>query len=169
VTHCSLQSTSMTEEMPQAHGQRGPSGKPQGGEEIVAQSQVVLDGDLSRERLLALIRLGREEESLDYKRSYDLTGKSTKDRVEMARDVVAMANTFGGYIVLGVDERRTGGRLTYEPVGISEDHLKSLDIDRLKPQVERYLNVAVPIRLQVHHLSENEGRCFALLYVEESP
>jgi hypothetical protein len=159
----------MTEEMPQAHGQRGPSGKPQGGEEIVAQSQVVLDGDLSRERLLALIRLGREEESLDYKRSYDLTGKSTKDRVEMARDVVAMANTFGGYIVLGVDERRTGGRLTYEPVGISEDHLKSLDIDRLKPQVERYLNVAVPIRLQVHHLGENEGRCFALLYVEESP
>lgn len=129
---------------------------------------MVLDGDLSKERLLALIGLGREEESLDYKRSYDLSGKSTKDKVEMVRDVVAMANTSGGYIVLGVDERRTGGTLTYEPVGIPEDHLKSLDIDSLKPQVERFLNVSAPIRLQIHHLDEHEGRCFALLYVEES-
>ncbi len=159
----------MTEETSQQHRQPEPGGNPRGGEEIIAQSRVVLDGDLSKERLLVLIGLGREEEALDYKRSYDLTGKSTKDRVEMVRDVVAMANTSGGYIVLGVDERRTGGTLTYEPVGISKDHLKSLDIDRLKPQVERYLNMSVPIRLQTHHLDEHEGRCFALLCIEESP
>jgi hypothetical protein len=159
----------MTQETSQGHEQTEPNGDSRDEDKIVARSQVVLDGDLSQEKLLALIGLGREEEALDYKRSYDLTGKTTKDRVEMVRDVVAMANTSGGYIVLGVDERRTGGTLTFEPVGISEDHLKSLDIDRLKPQIERYLNVSVPIRLQLRHLEEHDGRCFALVYVEESP
>lgn len=144
----------MTEEMPQGGGRPEAGGSPQDGEEIVARSQVVLDGDLSRDKLLALIGLGREEEALDYKRSYDLTGKSTKDRVEMVRDVVAMANSSGGYIVLGVDEGRSEGTPLYEPVGIPEGHLKGLDIDKLKPQVERHLNVPVPIKVQVHRLNE---------------
>ena len=103
-----------------------------GGEEITSRSQVVLDGDLSKERLLSLIRLGREEEALDYKRSYDLSGMTTKDRVEMVRDVVAMANGSGGYIVLGVGENRSSLTSTYEPTGIPESHLNALDIDKLK-------------------------------------
>jgi hypothetical protein len=71
--------------------------------------------------------------------------------------------------VLGVNENRSGGTLTFEPVGISEEHLKSLDIDKLKPQIESYLNVSVPIKLQIHRLDEHGGWCFALVYVEESP
>ena len=86
----------------------------------------------------------------------------------MVRDMVAMANTSGGYIVLGVNENRSGGTLTFEPIGISEEHLKSLDIDKLKPQIESYLNVSVPIKLQIHRLDEHGGRCFALVYVKES-
>ncbi len=159
----------MTEEIPQGGGQPEPGGLPQDGEEIVARSRVVLDGDLSRDKLLALIGLGREEEALDYKRSYDLTGRNTKDRVEMVRDVVAMANSSGGYIVLGVEEGRSEGTPLYEPVGIPEGHLKGLDIDRLKPQIERHLNVPVPVRMQVHRLDQHGGRCFALVHVEESP
>jgi hypothetical protein len=139
------------------------------GDEIVANSQVVLDGNLSKARLLALIALGREEEALDYKTSYDLSGKITKDRVEMVADVVAMANTSGGYIVLGVTENRSGGTVAYDPVGIPKEHLKSLDIDRLKPQIERYVSVSLPVRLQVHRLDDYGGQCFALIYVEESP
>jgi hypothetical protein len=156
----------MTDEESRAHEQ--PGREPLGDEEIVARSQVVLDGDLSEERLLSLIRIGREEEALDYKRSYDLSGRFTKDRVEMVRDVVAMANTFGGYVVLGVNENRSGNTILYEPVGIAEDHLTSLDIDRLKPQIERYLNVSVPMKLQIHRLEEYDGQCFGLIYVEES-
>jgi len=129
----------------------------EGGEEITARHQVVLDGDLSKERLLSLIRLGREEEALDYKRSYDLTGTITKDKVEMARDVVAMANTSGGYVLLGVDENRLGTTISYNPVGIPEGHLSALDIDKLKPQIERYLSAAVPIKLQIHRLDEHEA------------
>jgi hypothetical protein len=157
----------MSEEVSQGHEQ-SVRDHPDG-EEIVARSQVVLDGDLSKAKLISLILIGREEEALDYKQSYNLSGKVTKDRVEMVRDVVAMANTSGGYIVLGVNENRSGGTLTFEPVGISEEHLKSLDIDKLKPQIESYLNVSVPIKLQIHRLDEHGGRCFAVVYVEESP
>lgn len=147
----------------------GSSGALNNGDEIVARSQVVLDGDLSETKLTSLIRIRRKEEALDYKRSYNLSSKVTKDRVEMVRDVVTMANTSDGYIILGVNENRSGSTLTFEPVGISEDHLKGLDIDKLKPQIERYLNVSVPIKLQIHRLDEHGGQCFALIYVEESP
>src|SRR5215217_927578 len=99
----------MTEEVPQ--GQEHPGRDFQGGEEIVARSQIVLDGDLSKERLLALIGLGREEEALDCKSSYDLSGRVTKDRVEMVWDVVAMANTSGGYIVWRENKVRCAVRL----------------------------------------------------------
>lgn len=143
--------------------------EPEDGEEIRATSRVVLDGDLSPARLVSLIGLGREEEALDYKRSYDLRGKGfTKDKVEVARDVVAMANTSGGYIVLGVDEDRSGTTATYQPTGIPPDHLEALDIDNLKPQIESYLNVPVAVQLQRHHLDEHGGRCFALIYVQEA-
>ena len=74
-------------------------------EDITPISRVVVDGDLSAERLLVLIGLCVEEERLDYKNEYNLSGsKNTKDKVELVRDIVAMANTYGGYIVLGVHE-----------------------------------------------------------------
>lgn len=140
------------------------------GDEIVSRSRVVLDGDLSEERLLSLIRLGREEESLGYKRSYDFVGKRvTKDKLEMVADVVAMANTSGGYIVLGVDEDRSETTAAYQPIGIPQDHLEALDPDKLVPQVNAYLGVPVTLKLQRHYLDDYDGKCFALIYVEESP
>jgi len=82
----------------------------------------VLDGDLPEEKIISLIRLGGEKESLDYKRSYDLTGKKvTKVELEMLAEVVAMANTSGGYIVLGVDEDRCGTVAAYRPNGIPQE------------------------------------------------
>ncbi len=139
-------------------------------EEIVSRSRVVLDGDLSEGKLLSLIRLEREEESLDYKRGYDLAGKRvTKDKLEMVADVVAMANTSGGYIVLGVDEDRSGTAAAYRPSGILQDHLEALDPEKLGSQVNAYLGVPVNFKLQRHYLDDYEGKCFALIYVEESP
>ncbi len=139
-------------------------------DEIVADSRVVLDGDVSMERLLALIRFQREENALDYKSSYDLSGRRvTKDKLSMVADVVAMANTSGGYIVLGVEEDRTGAVAAYQLNGIHEDHLEALDITKLVDQIESYLSVPIQITLQRHYLDEYGGKCFALVYIEESP
>ncbi len=136
--------------------------------EIVAQTDVVVDNDLSAEKLAKLIALQREEERLDYKRAYYLSGKkATKDKVEIVRDVVAMANTHGGYIMLGVEEK-TGGDQKYEPVGINDDIVADLDIDRLRAQIERYVAERVDIQLQIHRLLEYENRTFACIYVPKS-
>ncbi len=125
---------------------------------------------MSARKLLTLICLGREEESLDYKRGYDLAGKrSGKDKLEVVRDVVAMANTRGGYIVLGVDEEPSSTGDRYTPNGLSEEDLKALDVDVLKSQVDGYLGTALTLRLQVHRLGEFGGRSFALIHVPESP
>lgn len=126
---------------------------------------IVVDGDLSLKRLLLYIELGREEERLDYKRSYDLeAGKVTKDQVEIARDVAAMHNTDGGYIILGIDEVKNGSR-KYTPVGISQEHLKGLDIDRIKPQIEKYLEQRILIKLQIHYLPQYGNKPFGIIYV----
>ena len=82
-----------------------------GDEEILSRSRVVLDGDLSEEKIISLIRLGGEEEPLDYKRSYDLTGKKvTKDELEIVAEVVAMANTSGATSCWAWTRTATGPR-----------------------------------------------------------
>jgi len=64
-------------------------------EEIRAKTQIVVDGDLSPERMRSLTELGREEERLDYKKFLDISSKSAQKRakVELVCDLVSMANT----------------------------------------------------------------------------
>ena len=47
--------------------------------------------------------------------------------------------------------------------------LEALDPDKLVPQVNAYLGVPVTLKLQRHYLDDYDGKCFALIYVEESP
>jgi hypothetical protein len=58
------------------------------------------DGIVTDERLAALLALGAEYDELDFKRKLDLS--STRDEVELAKDVGAM-QVKGGHIVIGVD------------------------------------------------------------------
>ncbi len=47
-----------------------------------------------------------ERSDLEYKR--EPYGTSNTDRLEMLRDVAAMANARGGYIIIGIEEDREG-------------------------------------------------------------
>jgi predicted HTH transcriptional regulator len=60
-------------------------------------------------RLLELIRVDEEEDGLDFKRTYDL--QVPKDQLECVKLLVCMANTSGGYAVLGVDKSALVRRL----------------------------------------------------------
>jgi predicted HTH transcriptional regulator len=53
-----------------------------------------------------------ETANLDFKETLDLT--NSRDRVELAKDVLAMANSGGGHIVVGVED-------VTRQVGISEE------------------------------------------------
>jgi hypothetical protein len=76
-----------------------------------------------------------ESYNLDYKR--DTYGRGKTD--ELAKDISALANTSGGYLVLGVDEVKDsdeGETYPGEIVGIEkEEDLKKRIIDRIIPSI----------------------------------
>src|SRR3990172_6528952 len=100
-------------------------------DEIVGNTDVLVDAEMSVAKLLRLIKLGREEERLDYKGDFD-SSKNPKDKVELARDVVAMANTFGGYLVFGVDEVTDGNSRRYDPKGLLPESYAKLDSAKMR-------------------------------------
>lgn len=130
--------------------------------QLEGKTNVVLDADLSAEKLLNLIQHGAEEDVLDYKRLYDLSHQ--RHKVDMVCDIVSMANTNGGYIVLGVDETIEGGN-QFTPVGLDNESIKDLDVTKIDDRVATYVMARIRISLQIHSIAELDGKIFALLYV----
>jgi len=121
--------------------------------EASAVDSVVLDGDVSRERLLQLLAYGSESSDLDYKTACDLTSKETQ--VELAKDVGAMMMA-GGYIVFGADSQ---GRPTGE---FTESQAKSLDEARLRPRLAKYIDAPIDLRFSSWDV---DSRTLGVLFV----
>ncbi len=79
-----------------------------------------------------------EGETLDFKEWYPLETRS--ERKELAKDLCALANTSGGYIVVGV---RDG---TWERVGIDPD---AFDKDRIHQVVSTSVSPHIPFECDV--------------------
>jgi len=138
-------------------------------EEIIPKSRVLIDGDFSAERLQMLIKLGVEEERLDYKSEYNLSdSKGTKDKVELVRDIVGMVNTYGGYIVLGVHEVKNSTGKRFSPKGMSPEACTFLDVSDLRQQVEAYVTERIEIQFKLHTLSEYDNQTFGVIFVPPS-
>ncbi len=139
-------------------------------DEITPKSRVFIDGDISAEKLQFLIKLGIEEERLDYKNEYNLSGsRGTKDKVELVRDIVGMANTYGGYIVLGVHEVVDSTGKQFSPEGMSPEACTSLDISALRQQIEGYVSERLEVQLKLHVLSEYADKTFGIIFIPPSP
>lgn len=92
---------------------------------------------------LALLRLKRESESLDYKESINL---SLKDNVaSLAKDVIAMANIGGGNIVIGVAEETPG---KFIDVGVGPESITHFEVSRLNRSLRSYLDPPVAVRVR---------------------
>lgn len=119
---------------------------------------IVVEPDLTQEKVAELLRRGSESAKLDYKEELDPSEK--RDKVRLAKHVMAMANTAGGYIVVGVSD---DGR----HAGLEAEQLARIDEATIRSQVAGYCGVpiAVFVDASVHY----EGHDFAVITVLPLP
>ena len=98
---------------------------------------------MAEDDLCALVRRGGEDRDFDYKgpMAWD---ERDKECIGLVKDVLAMANTLGGFIVIGVSEGATG----YALDGLSADQAKSWDPTRFGNKVNTYADPPVGVRLR---------------------
>ena len=83
--------------------------------------------------ILSLIQSGEERPDLDYKVDIDLRA-DRREKAEIAKDVIAMANFGGGIIVGGVQETTSG----YDFIGMPEQSLQVFDSTALNDFLKSY-------------------------------
>jgi Putative DNA-binding domain len=123
---------------------------------VALLQRMLAQGDLSPAALKILIRSKAECEWLDFKVRLDLA--HDKQLCDFAKDVLAMRNTGGGYIVIGVQD------VTWEPVGM--DKPLALDSKQLRDKLRKALGVRLDVLL-VNHQANVKGvrRWFAIILV----
>lgn len=112
----------------------------------------------SEDHLIAQIKCGSERPDLDYKEQIDLCADRKREKAELTKDIIAMANFGGGLIIGGV--RDVGGR--FEMVGMGQDQLKQFDSTRLNDFVKNYSDPPVNTLTRV---VATEGMNFGIVIV----
>lgn len=97
---------------------------------------VVVEPKLTLEKIKEILERGMESAKLDYKSDYDPS--STTHRVRLVKHVLAMGNTAGGYIVVGVDDDGTRK-------GLSPPALEKIDEATVRAQVSGFTPARIPI------------------------
>jgi hypothetical protein len=105
----------------------------------------------------------QEGYQLDYKVDLALPLKG-EDKKEFLRDVTSFANTYGGYLILGVEEEK--GVPTGNIPGLAID-----DFDRFKRDVETIIRDSIEPRLFAHTIREfrlESGRYVVVIHIPRS-
>lgn len=103
---------------------------------------LVADGILSQERVNFLVEYGQEEERIDYKETLDCD-KKNRGKIDIVCDLVAMANTQGGYVVIGVREESNA---QFTPIGVTKEVLGLYKEENLRNWCSNYVDGAVTLR-----------------------
>jgi hypothetical protein len=109
---------------------------------------MVLDGDMSVGALRYLLEARGECEHLDYKEKLPLD--SDYNYACLGRDVVAMKNTGGGYLVAGVEDK------TWQPLGLSE----SFSLDTKEYAVRKATGPDLDVDIVTHGLVHQRSAAF---------
>ena len=117
--------------------------------------------EVSEERLRELLKHKFETDTLDFKEFVPFS--RPEGRVKLAKDVLAMANTQGGHIIIGVDKE-------YRQKGIAEGDAKSFrDGSEMTKQLRTWCGDLVIVHSAVHRITNDNGRevDFAILFVPQ--
>ncbi|MGW3040727.1 RNA-binding domain-containing protein [Kitasatospora sp. NPDC001159] len=118
--------------------------------------RMVREGDLSIEALKYLIDCRGECEWLDFKQELRL--ENDHGAASFAKDALAMKNTGGGYIVVGVQDK------TWVPVGLPGEI--PYDAKLLRDKVRRATGVEIAVDIVQHELRyTGEPRWFAIIFI----
>lgn len=105
---------------------------------------------------------GYESKDFDYKGPMDWDASDKKARCELVKDILAMANTYGGYIVIGVAEVSAGW--SFE--GLSEEQAKTFDSTKINGFVQNYSDP--PINCVVYKL-KHQAKNYVIIEVPQFP
>jgi hypothetical protein len=114
----------------------------------------------SDSELVALIHKGTETPDLDYKDDIDLSRDKKEEKAQLAKDVIAMANSGGGVIIAGVKQSPKG----FIPEGMSETTLQTFDSTALNDFIRNYTDP--PINTQTKIVTVDE-KTFGFVIVPE--
>jgi hypothetical protein len=114
------------------------------------------------ESLRRILLKGYESKDFDYKGPMDWDASDKKARCELVKDILAMANTFGGYIVIGVSEVSAG----WSFAGMSEEQVETFDSTKINGFVQNYSDP--PINCVVYKL-QHETKNYVILEVPQFP
>ena len=109
--------------------------------EFISRLSQILD--IHSDQDTVLLKFGFETFDLDYKQYIDLSIKEA--RAALAKDVIAMANSGGGTIILGVDEIEPG---CFQHRGLSPEQLKEFEVTKVNDALRKYVGSAVTVQVK---------------------
>lgn len=108
--------------------------------------------------LIDILTRGHESKDFDYKGPMVWDESDKRSCCELVKDVFGMANTLGGYIVVGVSETPTG--FTWD--GLTTEQADSFETTRLNRFVQNYADP--PINTLLRKFS-HDGKIFVIIEV----
>jgi predicted HTH transcriptional regulator len=119
---------------------------------------IIVEPQLTEQKVGELVTRKRESAKLDYKQEWE--PQRRRDVVELTKDLVAMANTAGGYVVIGLGDDG-------EEVGLSDAQVEVLDEAKVRAQVQSFLGIGLELFLD--KTITYGGKKYAILTVLRSP
>src|SRR5688572_21813977 len=103
---------------------------------------MISEGDLSRDAFKYLLECRTECEWLDYKETLNL--EQNAELCAFARDVLALKNVGGGYILVGVRDK------TWQQIGFA--HPLPYEAKLLRDKIQRAAGVSIDIDIVSHQI-----------------
>ena len=116
------------------------------------------EANVGSDQLKDILLRGYETKDLDYKSATVWDENNKKACCELVKDILAMANTLGGYIVIGVSETPTG----FVWDGVTDKQALSFDTSRLNRFLQNYADPPINATLRKKN---HDGKTFIIIGV----
>lgn len=126
-------------------------------------SSVLIEFVMPNEKNLREVLLrNKETKDLDYKGPCSWNPRSKAPLCELVKDVLALGNTLGGFLVIGVQETPSG----FDFVGLTDDQMATFDTTKVNQFVNKYADP--PVNLSVNKVT-HEDKKFVIIGVPRFP